>query len=276
MNRTEPGGERGGAARRGGFTLIEVLTVIGLIALLVALLMPVAAKVKSAARNAGCSANLKQMSVAWSMYVMENGGRLPDYMFQSRARGKNTAWYGYWPGILAKNGVVDELLRCPAARDEAPSAASAGFGNVSHAWSGRHSAAPNGSGVKLDAKNYRVSSYGHNRYLTIDPLARNVSMDSLNVVRDRATTPVFFDSAAPDARPVSRGEKVPEQSPPDLRGAGLTEASPQHWRFLLSRHGRGINVVMADGHVEWVRLEDTYLLTWHNAWSPYRLRLPAD
>lgn len=270
MNRNRPG------ARRGGFTLTELLAVMGLIALLLALLMPVASKLQNAARNAGCSANLKQMSVAWSMYVMENGGRLPDYMFQSRTARKNTAWHGFWPGILEKNGITPDVLLCPAAREEAPSTASAGIGNVSYAWTGKHTLAPNGSGIKFDARTHRASSYGHNHYLTIDPLKRRGSIDNLRDIRDPTKAPVFFDCAFADARPVNGEEKRPQQPPPNLRGDGLTNNSPHHWRFLLSRHGRGINAVMADGHVEWVRLEESYLLTWHDAWSPYRLRLPTN
>ena len=260
---------------RRGFTLTELLTVIGLLSLLVSLLMPVASKVRAAARNTGCSSHLRQMTVAWTVYVMDNHGRLPDYMWQSRAGAKGNAWYGYWPGILAKNGVPDELLLCPAAREEPASDRSAGFGDVTHAWTGRHIPVPNGSGVRLDANYFRVSSYGYNQYLAVDPTKKDGAVSRLADLKTLSDVPVFFDCAYADARPVNRTESVPAQPPPNLRGEGLTAGSPHHWRFLLGRHGRGINVATADGQVRWVRLEETYLLTWNAGWTPHRLRLPA-
>ena len=65
--------------RRGGFTLTELLVVIGLIAVLVSLLLPVIAKARAAAHSAGCLSNLRQMGVAWTTYTTENRGRLMEY-----------------------------------------------------------------------------------------------------------------------------------------------------------------------------------------------------
>ena len=262
--------------RRSGFTLTELLTVIGLVSLLISLLLPVVGKVKAAANNTSCLSNLRQMGVAWTMYAVDNHGRLPDYMWLTKAAGKDNAWYGYWPGILAKNGVTAPVLLCPAARDEAPDDRSAGFGNVSYAWTGKYVRVTNGSGVKLNDTTYRTSSYGYNRYLTMNTFKRDGSANCLSAIGNLSNVPVFFDCAYADALPANRGEKVPEQPPPNLRGDNLSEGSPHHWRFLLGRHGRGINVCTADGGVRWVRLEESYLLTWNGTWTPYRLKLPAQ
>ena len=51
------------------FTLIEVLVVIGVIAVLAALLFPVFAAAREAGRKATCLSNLRQMSTAWLMYA---------------------------------------------------------------------------------------------------------------------------------------------------------------------------------------------------------------
>ena len=56
----------------------------------------------------------------------------------------------------------------------------------------------------------------------------------------------------------------------------ITPASPEQWKFLIARHGRGVNVAMADGGAKWVALEDTYRLQWNGQWYPYRLRLPSQ
>ena len=63
----------------------------------------------------------------------------------------------------------------------------------------------------------------------------------------------------------------PADPPPNLRGGDLPANSPEHWRFLIARHGRGVNVAMGDGSARWVPLEETYMLTWKSSWKPYRL-----
>jgi prepilin-type N-terminal cleavage/methylation domain-containing protein/prepilin-type processing-associated H-X9-DG protein len=61
---------KSGCAR--GFTLIELLVVIAVIALLAALLLPVLAKAKSAARTTSCLNNKRQLAVAWLMYAQDS------------------------------------------------------------------------------------------------------------------------------------------------------------------------------------------------------------
>src|SRR5947199_8414471 len=82
-----------------GFTLTELLTVVGLIALLASLLLPVLAKVRAAANSTACAANLRQMGTAWLAYTTENRGRLMDYVWNSPPA-PEVAYSGSWPGIL--------------------------------------------------------------------------------------------------------------------------------------------------------------------------------
>lgn len=62
---------------RRGFTLIELLVVIAIIAILAAILFPVFAKAREKARQASCSSNLKQLGLAYKMYLSDYDDRYP-------------------------------------------------------------------------------------------------------------------------------------------------------------------------------------------------------
>jgi prepilin-type N-terminal cleavage/methylation domain-containing protein/prepilin-type processing-associated H-X9-DG protein len=256
-----------------GFTLVELLTVVGLIAVLVSLFMPVLSKVRAAAETTSCTSNLRQIGAAWTAYLAENRGRLPDYVWHTPAT-PDLSYYGYWTGIVDRNGVRGQSLLCPAARTE--SDRPVGFGMVAVAWSGRLMGdGSNGTAVRLDDRTYRVSSYGYNRHLTAGGgFGKGGGAAYLSAVNGLSNVPAFFDCAAPDARPLNHSDRPAATAPPNLSGDQLRENSPQHWRFLLGRHGRGINVYMADGSARWVRLDDAMQLTWSGDWKPYRLDLP--
>jgi prepilin-type N-terminal cleavage/methylation domain-containing protein/prepilin-type processing-associated H-X9-DG protein len=61
--------------KRKGFTLVELLVVIGIIALLIALLLPSLAKARKQANNTKCLANLHQLALAYQMYLTNNAGK---------------------------------------------------------------------------------------------------------------------------------------------------------------------------------------------------------
>jgi prepilin-type N-terminal cleavage/methylation domain-containing protein len=60
-----------------GFTLVELLVVIGIIAVLIALLLPTLAKAREQANRTACLSNLRQLSMAAIQYAHANKGQLP-------------------------------------------------------------------------------------------------------------------------------------------------------------------------------------------------------
>ena len=62
---------------RSAFTLIELLVVIAIIAILAAILFPVFARAREAARTIACASNQRQMGLALAMYVQDYDERLP-------------------------------------------------------------------------------------------------------------------------------------------------------------------------------------------------------
>ncbi len=62
---------------RTGFTLVELLTVIAIVAILVAITIPIVGKVRENARSTQCKNNLKQLITAYFLYSQDNKGAVP-------------------------------------------------------------------------------------------------------------------------------------------------------------------------------------------------------
>ena len=127
------------ARRRRGFTLIELLVVIAIIAILAAILFPVFARAREAARKATCQSNLKQCAQSLKMYTDDYDGTMPSSFLHTAARtnpppsysGANFVQFatqlcidgnyppvnGFkqtWPQILYDNMRSKDIMFCPS------------------------------------------------------------------------------------------------------------------------------------------------------------------
>lgn len=66
------------AGRSGAFTVLELLVVIGVIALLAGLLLPALNRTQARAHGTVCANHLRQLQLSWQMYVDDHQGRMPE------------------------------------------------------------------------------------------------------------------------------------------------------------------------------------------------------
>ena len=94
-----------------GFTLVELLVVIGIIALLIGILLPVLGKARSAARQTKCASNLRSVGQGLMVYAADFKGALPAaYIYKGMQIGANvqtpdaaTQGYIHWSSFIYGN-----------------------------------------------------------------------------------------------------------------------------------------------------------------------------
>jgi len=114
-------------ARRKGFTLIELLVVLAVIVILAALLLPALSGAKAKARHVVCLNNLKQLTLAWLLFIDDH----EDFMPVNDGAGHGGSYLGSWVvgnaqtdpdtsniklGVLFPYAKNADIYRCPADR----------------------------------------------------------------------------------------------------------------------------------------------------------------
>ena len=275
---------------RSGFTLIELLVVIAIIAILAALLLPALAAAKTRAKNIQCLNNLKQLATGAAMYVNDNGGSI--------------GWTGVnqlWMTTLLSDQGSSTIRMCPFADEPVKGAVPNAQGTTQNAWTWNVSSNPNNPNSAMVATN---GSYAINGWLYkyqdsmsyfIDPNDVASFFPNDSAIKHPSQTPEFVDALWPDLWPyqggVLDGHNGAWELYADNNNASKSSLGNQDQgmaRCCIARHSSkgpvgatlkvagttrplwngGVNISLADGHVEFTRLEDLWSYYWNLTVSP--------
>lgn len=104
--------------RQKGFTLMELLVVIALIAILAAILFPVLAQARERARHATCASNLRQVTLAFQMYLQDYDEGFPQLFYTGPVGRTTPDNFGLfrWPWLVVPYVRTFGLFFCPSDR----------------------------------------------------------------------------------------------------------------------------------------------------------------
>ena len=234
----------GAAARRRAFTLVELLVVVGIIALLIAILMPALSAARRHALAINCAANLRTIGHAMQQYANEYKGRIPrDYWYHQEYIEGHILWaeafakyvgYSDLPQpptigperdlILAPHFARIGVYQCPAFPNELQP-----LDFVSNAW---YAGVVGVSAPLINVT--RMPQSGRTVYLA-EANSRNLRADYFGI------HDVFDLPHLPVTPP-------PARSPQTGTSRVLTD----------NRHGGRINLLYLDGHVESKHFRDVH------------------
>ena len=239
---------RAGPQRGRGFTLVELLVVVAIIAILAAILLPGFARAKAKANSTTCQNNLRQLLLAWTAYTVDHTDALPANKW------KANEWNDGCPNghvSSADSWVLGDATVDPNTLniENGSLFAYSKYAAIYHCPSDR--SAVDGRPQITRMRSYTMSYYmngteGQRERKT--KLCQIASTSQAFVFLDEQDTSiddgVFFVHASGDLGQQTRlAEQTHDQLPANFAGA--------HWMDLpADRHSRGCNLSCADGHAE--------------------------
>jgi len=225
--------------RKHAFTLIELLVVIAIIAILAAILFPVFSRARESARRASCMSNLKQIGLAWTMYIQDYDENMVTYAYPSFPGGTHAWQYG-WQVALFPYINSRQVFICPSAYKKS-SAASVNCDptNVKTTWNGVSTAFGSGSyGINYSYL-ARWASTGSSPDLklvdssiaTIEKPAQTVAVTEITALGSYGSTyrPSIWSLSYTSCGGTNYGDQFGD------------------WHF------DGTNTLFTDGHVKWMK-----------------------
>ena len=190
--RASLGSSRPSQAAR-AFTLIELLTVIAIVGILAAIILPVMGKVRQSALKSDCAANLRRIGNATAIYAQDNKGQYP------RAFAVVGSNYVFWREVLAQGGYLGApdygfknpvpqdkwigahftFLTCKAHRQTAP-IVNASDGALRPTYSSNGSLVPAGANSKWRPRLESFSSPSRLAYIADGPAPTGASGVDIN------------------------------------------------------------------------------------------------
>jgi prepilin-type N-terminal cleavage/methylation domain-containing protein len=277
-----------------GFTLVELLVVIGIIALLISILLPALNKARKASRTVACLSNVRQLTMGEIQYFTDNKYHFSPYY--DKGGTPPAPFQIEWMAQVAKPEQMNKVRLCPEATDWNPefAAALSTFGNMPgaafYAWG------PGGRAMQYFGPNNVVQhlqgSYTFNGYClrshpsgddavlfgspspqtpSTNNQARYQSWLWVPPLQRTAEVPVIYDGTWPTAWPKEADDITDPTngvlSIYDPAGNGTLNIGNNWRRLLIARHYMAINVGFMDGHATTVQLPDLWNLQWHTGWD---------
>ena len=243
-----------------GFTLVELLFVIAIIALLMSILMPALGRVRKQAKDVLCQVQLKQWGIIFSMYTDDNNG-----YFNSGRAGAPTIrpdWNQYWhrgDWIMATRPYFEEEARkvevrlCPMATKQKPGQGIAGSPFTSWRWGGDYG---------WDYGSYGLNGWVVNPPTGVEYIWGNPTKNNWRSARVKGAgiIPVFADCGWVGGSPTPFDEPQVVYSP---SGGGTSEMK----YFCINRHNGMINILFMDWSVRKIGLKQLWTLKWHRGYN---------